>query len=341
MFRNLLLSFLASCVLVIPSVHAEEADFIDLPPDHFAYKAAKFLKANGIISGYDDGTFRPDALVNRAETLKIVVSPLITEDQLAKAKKANSSYSDVAGDAWFKPYVELARVSSIIDGPPKKTKFHGADPVIKAEFLKIVQTAFSADPVASYSEISLPLASDVSDTDAWFYPYFRYAIASSMTMVSTEGTLNPGKQITRAEAAVLLYRFIMYKENRRNQALLSEAESEILIVLSLLNEDNITEAEYASARALLAARGAHTSKPNENIVKGAVKVTESFRALVRAYRAGTAKFYDETIQLAGEAWNLAARGREFSSELSDIAAQVQKISKGVADDAREAKAANE
>ena len=340
--RSLFLTLLAALLTASPLTHAEEeVKFSDVPEDHFAHGAIYFLQKNGILNGYDDGTFRPNTLVNRAEAVKIIVSPLITANQLKTAKTAKSTYTDVADDAWFKPYVELARVSNIIDGPPKKTEFKGGDPVIKAEFLKIVQTAFGADPHGAFSEIVLPLSTDIADTDAWFYPYFRYGIASSMTMVSKDGTLDPGREITRAEAAVLLYRFIMYNDNRRNQALLSVAENEILIVIALLNEKNLVQAEYASARALLAARGAHLSKPNEGIVKGAVKVTEAFRALVRAYKAGTAEFYDETIRLAGEAWNLGARGKEFAPELSDISDQVQSIAKNIADNAREQKAKEE
>lgn len=328
-------SVFALTVLLAPiSASAQEANFSDLPQDHFAYEAVMFLRNEGIISGYDDGTFRPNAPVNRAEALKIIVAPLITEEQLAQAKQAQTVYADVANDAWFKPYVELARVAGIVDGPPEKENFNGANPVIKVEFMKMAQEAFGADPQTSFSEIKLPLATDVATADDWFYPYLRYAITSSMTMISAEGTLAPGKQLTRAETAVLLHRYMMYEQGRRTQALLSEAESEILIILSFLEQDDITEAEYASARALLAARGAHASRPEESIVQGAVKITEAFRALVRGYRAGSNQNFEETVRLSGEAWNLSATARERNSELGQIADQVQAIAKNMADSAR-------
>lgn len=300
------------CTLfVFPSIaHAQESTFSDLPKDHFAYEAVMFLKSEGIISGYDDGTFKPEKSVNRAEALKLIVAPLITEDQLNEAKKANTVYNDINNDDWYKPYVELARIAGIIDGPPEKEAFNGGNTVIRVEFMKMVEEAFGAEPTKSFSEILLPLSGDVSNTSEWYYPYLRYGITSSMVMISNEGTLTPGKQLTRAETAVLLYRYIMYKQGRRTQALLSEAENEILITLSFLEQNNIAEAEYASARALLAARGAHAAKPDESIVQGAVKITEAFRAVVRAYRAGVDENFEETVRLAGEAWNLADRARE-------------------------------
>lgn len=335
-FHSLFLQGLTLGLAAIPC-SAFAQSFSDLPKDHFAYEAVEFLKTNAIISGYPDGTFRPNQPVNRAEALKIIIAPLVKEEQLAQAAAANSTFSDVSADAWFKPYVELGRASGIIDGPPLKTQFNGSNTVIKVEFMKMVEQAFGADPKTSFSEIRLPLSKDVTNPDEWYYPYLRYGITSSMTMIGADGTLAPGKELTRSETALLLYRYIMYTQNRRTQALLSEAENEILIVLQLLEKNDIEEAEYASARALLAARGAHMSKPDELIVQGAVKVTESFRALVRAYRAGLNTDYDETIRLAGDAWNLAERAKEKSPDLSEISAQVQTISKGMADGAREKK----
>ena len=331
--------FLLALLLLPVSGFAQEDSFSDLPKDHYAYEAVTYLRSQGIISGYPDGTFKPDNKVNRAEALKIIVAPLITEEQLAQAKEANTVFSDVSNDDWYKPYVELARAAKIIDGPPEKDKFNGGNLVIKVEFMKMVQEAFGAKPKTAFSEIKLPLAQDVTNTDEWFYPYMRYGITASMTMISGDGTLTPAKQLTRAETAVILHRFIMYEQKRRTQALLSEAESEILIILTFLEKNDITEAEYASARALLAARGAHAAKPDESIVQGAVKITEAFRALVRGYRAGVEKDFDETIRLAGEAWNLSDRARAKNSELAQIADQVQVISKNMADSARTEKEA--
>lgn len=331
-----MLTLILGILLLPATVAAQDAGFSDLPEDHFAHDAVMYLRSEGIISGYDDGTFRPEAPVNRAEALKIIVAPLVTEEQLEQAKAAQTVYSDVGNDDWYKPYVELARIAGIVDGPPEKERFNGGNPVIKVEFMKMAQEAFGADPTTSFSEIKLPLSADVSNPDEWYYPYMRYAITSSMTMISGEGTLTPGKQLTRGETAVLLYRYIMYRQGRRTQALLSEAENEILIILSFLEQDDITEAEYASARALLAARGAHAARSDEGIVQGAVKITEAFRALVRGYRAGNEENYAEAVRLSGEAWNLAATARERDGELSQIADQVQAIAKNMADSARAA-----
>jgi hypothetical protein len=317
--------------LAVP-VLASAQSFKDLAAGHPVYEAAEYLKSKGIISGYSDGSFKPDKGVNRAEAIKIIVAPLI--DAASIAQLTSSPFTDVKQGDWFLGYVEAARQNGIVDGPPNKTAFNGGNPVLKAEFIKMLEQGHNAKPLETLSEIQLPVSPDVAKPDDWFYPYMRYAIASSMTMIGADGMLHPDRALTRGDCALILHRYLMYKEGRRTQALLSEAESEIIINLGALEKNDIVTAEYASARGLLAARGAHLSKPDEPIVQGALKTAEAFRALVRAYRSGLNKEYDQVTKLAGDAWNLATRAKELAPNLAAISDQVQTISKGMADSAR-------
>lgn len=315
---------------------APQQSFTDVPSNHPAFQAVGYLKAQGVIAGYSDGTFRPDKKVNRAEAVKIIVSPLVPTGELPMSVPV--VYSDVPTLAWFAPYLEVARTKlGIIDGPPKTTAFNGERPVKKAEFLKMLLLANKIDPGA-FSEIRLPLAADVTNPDDWYYPYMRYALTASLTMVSADGLLSPGRELTRADVALLLHRLLMYREGRRTQALLTESETEIANVLDFIGKNDLPNAELASARALLAARGAHASKPTVPLVQAALKITESFRTLVRAYRAGISRQFDDVIALAGEAWNLAAKGGALHKELTSIAEKVQQIAKTMADNARMLKA---
>ncbi|OGJ56997.1 hypothetical protein A3H22_03625 [Candidatus Peribacteria bacterium RIFCSPLOWO2_12_FULL_55_15] len=320
----------------IALAQASQQSFADVPSNHPAYQAVEYLKVQGIISGYSDGAFRPDKNVNRAEAVKIIVAPLIAAGELPKLTAA--TYGDVPIEAWFAPYIEIARAKlGIVDGPPKTTVFYGERPVKKAEFLKMLLLAHKVDPGA-FGEIRLPLALDVTNPDEWYYPYMRYAITASVTMVSSDGLLAPGRELTRADVAIFLHRLLMYREGRRTQALLTESETEIANILDFIGKNDVQNAELASARALLSARGAHARQPTIPLVQAALKITESFRTLVRAYRAGVSRQFDDAIALAGEAWNLAAKGGALHSELANIAEKVQQIAKTMADNARSLKA---
>lgn len=56
--------------------------FPDVPGDHWAAGAIAWVKARGLMAGYSDGTFRPDAPLTRAEMAAI----LERYDRLAKAR---------------------------------------------------------------------------------------------------------------------------------------------------------------------------------------------------------------------------------------------------------------
>lgn len=286
-----------------------------------------------MLQGYEDGSFRPDAPVKRAEAVKILAAALIPADKLSTF--TSTVYADAPAGAWYIPYIEGARQTlGIIDGPPKTSAFNGGNNVKKVEFLKMMLLANKIDPNASYSEVSLPLATDVPSASEWYYPYMRYAISASVTMVDASGNLSPAKELTRGEVALLMYRLEMYKAGRRTQALLSETESEILNILTLLEQKQLPQAHYSSARALLAARGALASKPDEALIKGAVKTAEGFRLLLLAYEAGVSGQLDKVIEHSSNAWQLAQKAREFSPGLDTLATQMQTLAKNMADEAR-------
>ncbi len=312
--------------------------FSDVPPDHDVYQAAEYLRSQQIIKGYDDGTFKPDKQVNRAEALKIIIAPLIKQEALDQVKE--TPFTDIPEGAWFMSYVEVARQNNIIDGPPDKTEFKGENAIITAEFLKIMQLANQIDPTVFLGELNIPLSTDVADVNAWFYPYIRYAFASSMIMINLDGLIHPEYQLTRGDTALLMYRYMMYQQERRTQALLSESEQEMIITLSMLDQGNISQAEFAANRSLVAARGAHAKRPDEPIVKGAVKITEAFVELTKGYRKGSEEKFDDVITHCGNAWNLATRAKELSPNLLTIADQVQNIAKNMADSSRTLKANN-
>ncbi len=337
-FPRLFSALTAASLLATPlAAFAQTSSFKDVPTDHPASAAIEYLKSKGVLSGYPDGTFQPEKNVNRAEAIKIIVAPYVSQEVLATASE--SVYGDVPKEAWFLPYVEAGRqMLGIIDGPPAKPNFLPTSNVKKAEFIKMLLIANKVDSSTVLNEIKGGLATDVTNPEEWYYPHMRFAIASSMTMVDEQGALNPGQELTRAQVALLLYRLEMFKQGRRTQALLSEAETEILNVLKLFESKDIVNAEQAATRSTVAARGALISAPDEAIVKGAVKVSEGFQSLVKAYKLGTEGNLDGAITESGNAWNSATKAVEFSPGLKPVADQMQAIAKKIADDARAIKA---
>jgi hypothetical protein len=77
-------------------------------------EAVNRLVAVGIINGYEDGTFKPERTITRAEFAKIVVTALGLD--AAAAYGANTSdFTDVAGH-WAAGYINIAASRGIVNG---------------------------------------------------------------------------------------------------------------------------------------------------------------------------------------------------------------------------------
>ena len=324
------LTALVSVTLFVPSI-AFAATFSDVPKDHFAHDAILYLSDRDTLSGYADGTFKPDKKVNRAEALKLIASEFIPETKAVNLK--STDFSDVPDNAWYLPAITWALGKHVIDGPPKTTAFSPSRAVTKSEFLKMLFVSNGIDAKA-FSDIKLPLSSDVTDTSAWYYTHLRYAVATGTTEVSTAGVFGPNRELTRGDVAVILYRFTLYKSGERTQDLLTLTRQDVEKVITHLAANNVTEAEYASARAILIARGALLTEPDVAVVKVAVKIAEGYRALTRAYRAALSGDRNAVLKLSADASTLADQARKISPDAKTLADQLDKYSRSFAQQAR-------
>ncbi|MEK7126669.1 MAG: S-layer homology domain-containing protein, partial [Patescibacteria group bacterium] len=97
------LLILLTIFLSLPSEIALAA-FTDLGEAHKNYEAITYLQENGIINGYDDGSFKPDNTVNRAEFLKIIIDG----SKIKLSISPPTPFKDVDNTAWYAKYLKKA-----------------------------------------------------------------------------------------------------------------------------------------------------------------------------------------------------------------------------------------
>jgi len=114
---------------------AEEFLFTDVDLESWKARYINKAKEEGYINGYEDGTFRPDEGVTRAEALKIVLS--IAEVELDKKLIQGELFDDVPINSWFAKFVEFAKKNNIVSGKTNVT-FDPNGKVTRAEAAKII-----------------------------------------------------------------------------------------------------------------------------------------------------------------------------------------------------------
>ena len=176
--------------------------FTDVSEENVYASYINQLASEEVISGYEDGSFRPEGYLNRAELLKIALTAFDLE--LAESL-AEQPFSDVPLDAWFAPFVDTAKRQGIVNGYADGS-FLPERTINRVEAIKILLLA-SGLPIPADS-----LTTSFTDVplDAWFAPLVSFVekngIAEGITK-SVSGinasykVFEPGGQVTRGEIA--------------------------------------------------------------------------------------------------------------------------------------------
>lgn len=117
--------------------------FSDVPSDAWYAKAVNTLSSLGMLGGYPDGTFRPDAPITRAEFSAIALA--FAYDPAS----ASCSYTDVSANAWYYTYVAQATTYGWIDGYPDGS-FRPNNSITRAEVAVIVNNMLGRNADESY-----------------------------------------------------------------------------------------------------------------------------------------------------------------------------------------------
>jgi len=165
--------------------------FRDVSRSRSGYEAILSLYERGVISGYTDGTYRPDNGINRAEFIKILIVGFRPEE----LDDETDCFVDVH-DEWFAPYVCAAKRLGWIDGYPDGT-FRPAEEINRAEGIKIVTGAFGGS-----DRRATDLPSDVR-AGMWFRPYV--AMGVDIGIVDPDERFHAGLDLTREDAAIWIY----------------------------------------------------------------------------------------------------------------------------------------
>ena len=142
---------------------SSENNFSDVSADKWYNNAVSTLSRMGVIGGYADGTFRPDAPISRAEFAKIAVS--FTQNN---GSAVYNYFTDVKTTDWFAPYVTAAKDAGLIEGYSDGS-FKPESKITRAEACAIVNRTLGRKPSKAHMKISDRIDwPDVQTTD-WFY----------------------------------------------------------------------------------------------------------------------------------------------------------------------------
>ncbi len=177
---------------VNPTCPPSGPEFPDVVGSPFASDIQQ-LSNIGVISGYNDGSFKPNAPINRGQVAKMVVIA-----NGLRAVDSEQHFSDVPASNPYFSYVEAAYAQGVISGYSDGT-FRPYDNVTRGQIAKIVVQAAGLNLVTP----TTPSFTDVPTTSV-FYSYIETAFANGLLNGYSDGAFRPGTNATRGQVSKLV-----------------------------------------------------------------------------------------------------------------------------------------
>lgn len=203
-FIKLFLGFFVLALALMPVSATQTKLFPDVAADHWAAAQIKELSEKGVIVGYPDGTFKPDANVTRAEFASMAIWAL-GQEHTTVAQPVN--FIDIAPDFWAYDMIQRALYFELISCPSAGQPFRPDDPVSHAEAVSVAVNALTTETISlQKAKEVLKNYTDLATTPEWYLiPAGKAEILNmNVHIPNTSLALNANKPATRAEIAALL-----------------------------------------------------------------------------------------------------------------------------------------
>ncbi|WP_419961109.1 S-layer homology domain-containing protein [Psychrobacillus sp. BM2] len=266
---------------------AKEKSFSDVQASQHFYEAVKNLTARGIISGYEDGTFRPSENISRAHAAKIMALALGLDTKNVK----NPGFKDVSSSHPNYGAIAALVEAGVLKGYENNT-FNPDGNLTRAQMAKMLVKGFKFEE-EKYSNLPFD---DVKNNE-WHANYIQTLFANKITTGKTASKYEPNAYVTRGQAASFIYR----TETTKKQ--------EAIIIQNIANNElTVSDGTYAISKSFANI----LSESNLAVLKGShIKYTVKDKEIE--------SISDIEMQTSGNANNylvLDGNGDKFNGELS-------------------------
>lgn len=182
-------AFSAIMAISLSAVSVLAKTYTDVTENSLLGDAVGRLSDLGIITGYDDGTFRPDSNISRAEACAMFSRML--PQRISSVASLDMSFSDVDNTTWSYEYVNEMAALQIVNGYDDNT-FKPQNNITYQEFIKMVMSMLFYQPYAE---------------ENGGYPA-GYLTAAEKNGITADMSFENESSITREDAAIMVSRML-------------------------------------------------------------------------------------------------------------------------------------
>ncbi|WP_127493281.1 S-layer homology domain-containing protein [Paenibacillus glycanilyticus] len=185
------------------SIQPSSLSFMDVPEGFWAKSAIERAASMGIVTGYPDGSFKPNLAVTRAEFVAMLVRALKGN---AGAVQSELNFADNGSiGVWAKPYIATAAAEGWVTGFNDGT-FRPDQPITRTEMTVIATRVLK---LKTNESGAIPFK-DTESIQAWAKPYIAAAVQAGIIQGQGNNRFAPDASTSRAEAVTLILRMADY-----------------------------------------------------------------------------------------------------------------------------------
>lgn len=181
-----------------------KANFADVAADAWYADAVQYVYENGMMSGTSETTFSPDLTTTRGMIVTILYrlegSPDLSNENLGYP------YADVDANAYYADAVYWARQNGIVSGMSAE-QFAPNDAITREQMAAILYryAQFKGYDVSAKADLSV--YTDAAQVSTYATDAMAWANGAQLITGTSQATLTPAGNATRAQVATILMRF--------------------------------------------------------------------------------------------------------------------------------------
>ena len=196
---------------------------------HWAQNTINKWVDKGDISGYPDGTFRPNNMITRAEFVVLV------NNAMGYTKSGYAYFSDVPSHYWGKNAIQTGVAAGYISGDGNGI-FRPNDPVTRQE---------AAAMISRILDLKQNESRAYRYTDSYAISNWAKGVVGAVSDAGImagypDGSFGPNKVLTRAEAVLALDKTVNYKPGDKEEDKEETQKEDMLLTQSKLEDTTIT-----------------------------------------------------------------------------------------------------
>lgn len=171
---------------------------------HWAAQSAQLCAACGLFSGDGAGAFLPDETLTRAQLVTVLWRLAGSPEE-----EGGAGYADVTSGSWYEEAVLWAAGAGVASGVGSgETALFAPDAAMTREQFAAMLYRFAGSPEDAENSDVLSAYGDEEQISDWTGSAVAWAVEEGILTGKPGGLLDPGGAVTRAEAAVMLQRYL-------------------------------------------------------------------------------------------------------------------------------------